>query len=59
MMTDDDRCCWTRARERVRVTMNELPASALQSKHAGHADRYRHHFLTASDLGSAALHLRC
>ena len=37
--------------------MNELPASALQSKHAGHADRYRHHFLSTPDLGSAALHL--
>src|SRR5581483_11237460 len=36
----DHRCCWTGTRNRVCMTVNELPASALQSKHTGHADRY-------------------
>jgi hypothetical protein len=39
------------------VTVNELPASALQSKHAGHADRYWGFGLSTPDLGSAPLHL--
>src|SRR6266705_874843 len=37
--------------------MNELPASALQPKHAGHADSHRYDFLSTSDLTSTAFHL--
>ena len=56
MLLADDRRCGTRARDRVRVTMNELPAPTLQSKHAGHADCDRYYLVRTLDLGSAALH---
>jgi hypothetical protein len=39
------------------VTVNELPASAFQSKHAGHADRYWYYVLSTPDLSSAPFHL--
>ena len=39
------------------VAMNELPTSALQPKHARHADSHRHHFLSTSDPTSTAFHL--
>src|SRR5262245_56837826 len=37
--------------------MNELPAPGLQTKQAGHANSYRHSFLSAADLSSTAFHL--
>ena len=37
--------------------MNQLPAPALQPKHAGHADSHRYDFLSTSDLTSTAFHL--
>ena len=37
--------------------MNELPASALQPKHAGRTDSQRHDFLSTSDPTSTAFHL--
>lgn len=37
--------------------MNELPTSALQPKHAGHADSHRCHFLSTSNLTLAAFNL--
>src|SRR5262249_48608980 len=57
VLPTDHRCRWTRARNRVCVTVNELPASVLQSKHAGHADRNWCFVLSAPDLGSTPLHL--
>jgi hypothetical protein len=37
--------------------MNELPASALQPKNAGHADSHRCEFRGTSDFASTAFHL--
>ena len=39
------------------MAMNEPPASALQPKHAGHADSQGYDFLSTSDLTSTAFHL--
>ena len=55
ILPTDHRCSRTCARNRVCVPVNEFPASALQSKHAGHADRYRRQVLGAADFGPAPL----
>src|SRR3989442_1426623 len=57
MLPADNRRCRTWTRNRICVAMNELPTSALQPKHAGHADSHRQHFLSTSDLTSTAFHL--
>ena len=53
----DNRRCRPWRRNRIRVPMNELPSTLLQSKHAGHAYSYLDEFLAAADLSSPALHL--